>query len=122
MSTAASLLPRRLLNLDLVGLTNRRRRQTQPTASLVRVTETEAPIAIHGARRKWAGGTLADGRASRRHAKIGVAAMALLDQLARDNTKHFVDTLSIFGADLMTAVPADLLAPEGAAPFAIWAL
>ncbi len=48
--------------------------------------------------------------------------VSLFDQFARDDAEDFLDSFAIFGADLMTAVPADLLTPEPAAPFAVDAL
>jgi hypothetical protein len=42
--------------------------------------------------------------------------LLLLDQLARYHTKDFIDALSIFRTDLVTAVPANVLAPESTRP------
>ena len=48
--------------------------------------------------------------------------VALLDQFPRDDPKNLLDPLPVFGADLMAAVPANVLAPEGAAAFAVGVL
>lgn len=45
--------------------------------------------------------------------------ISLLHQFSRDDPEHFLDPFAIFGADLMTAIPADVLSPEPAATFAI---
>lgn len=47
-------------------------------------------------------------------------ALILLDELARDDAEHFFYTLTIFGADLVAAVPDVFLTPEATAPIAMW--
>lgn len=43
----------------------------------------------------------------------------LLNELPGDDTKDFFDALSVLGADLMAAVPSNVLTPEATASLAV---
>lgn len=109
------------------GHERREGRREQPAAAVPADAETPAAridavkVALDAVGAAAAAGT---GRAEkagggRGGGEDGLLDLAvLLDELARDDAEDLLDALAALGADLVARVPADLLPPEPAAPFA----
>lgn len=98
------------------GHSGREARRKQPAPPVA--SNAEAPSCIHAlkvssvhtgfvARGIWSG---------RRLEKSLLHFAVLLDELPGNDAEDFLDTLAALGTDLVTSVPANLLAPEAGAP------
>lgn len=112
------------------------RRETEPTAPLVSVSRgaagsrpgPDAPVAAGRVDGRGASSTASTSTSTSsstastapRRLAVPLSPGALLDQLAGDDAKHLVDALAVLAADLVAAVPADVLGPEPAVPLAVW--
>lgn len=99
--------------------------KAQPTPPLIACAQAETAIAVprvieipsHIA-------VVVHGRSDSSHSVLALFFFELLlllfDQLAGDNTEDLIYTFTIFGADLMTTVPAQILSPEAARSVTLW--
>jgi len=120
-STAPGL-PLGRLRLGLVLLAHEAGREAEPAAPLVAVPEAEAAGAVAEGGLDGRERTLAAGGVGAQQRGLGLALVALLDQLAGDDAEDLLDALAVLGADLVAAVPADVQPPEAAAALAVGAL
>lgn len=93
-------------------------RESKPASTIVTVSQPETAVSFKSPRSHRRCNAVQAGCRSMGwgNAKLFIA---LLHQLARDDLENLLDALAVLGADFMTAVPSDILAPKPATALAV---